>query len=114
MVLTFVSGIHLLRLRWVGQLPAVAGQAEASGPLDPDACRAHLATPALWLPPASFMPSDPLLPCALNLFPGLPSSHLSPHCDHFVLCYLIQTNGEGNGTPLQYFCLENPMDGGAW
>ena len=21
---------------------------------------------------------------------------------------------EGNGTPLQYFCLENPMDGGAW
>ena len=23
-------------------------------------------------------------------------------------------NGEGNGTPLQYFCLENPMDGGAW
>ena len=23
-------------------------------------------------------------------------------------------NGEGNGTPLQYSCLENPMDGGAW
>ena len=22
--------------------------------------------------------------------------------------------GEGNGTPLQYFCLENPMDGGTW
>ena len=22
--------------------------------------------------------------------------------------------GEGNGTLLQYFCLENPMDGGAW
>ena len=22
--------------------------------------------------------------------------------------------GEGNGTPLQYFCLENPVDGGAW
>ena len=20
----------------------------------------------------------------------------------------------GNGTPLQYSCLENPMDGGAW
>ena len=30
---------------------------------------------------------------------------------------LINTNvitGEGNGTPLQYSCLENPMDGGAW
>ena len=23
-------------------------------------------------------------------------------------------NGEGNGTPLQYSCLENLMDGGAW
>jgi len=23
-------------------------------------------------------------------------------------------DGEGNGTPLQHSCLENPMDGGAW
>ena len=23
-------------------------------------------------------------------------------------------NGEGNGTPLQYSCLENPLDGGPW
>ena len=22
--------------------------------------------------------------------------------------------GEGHGNPLQYSCLENPMDGGAW
>ena len=22
--------------------------------------------------------------------------------------------GEGNGNPLQYCCLENPMEGGAW
>ena len=27
---------------------------------------------------------------------------------------LSHTAGEGNGTPLQYSCLENPMDGGAW
>ena len=27
---------------------------------------------------------------------------------------LIGIKGEGNGTPLQYYCLENPMDGGAW
>ena len=26
---------------------------------------------------------------------------------------LVET-GEGDGTPLQYSCLENPMDGGAW
>ena len=24
------------------------------------------------------------------------------------------SHGEGNGIPLQYSCLENPMDGGAW
>ena len=28
--------------------------------------------------------------------------------------YLIIIIGEGNGDPLQYSCLENPMDGGAW
>ena len=27
---------------------------------------------------------------------------------------LRYTAGEGNGTPLQYSCLENPMDRGAW
>ena len=26
----------------------------------------------------------------------------------------IIQSGEGNGTPLQYSCLENPRDGGAW
>ena len=24
------------------------------------------------------------------------------------------SSGEGNGNPLQFSCLENPMDGGAW
>ena len=27
---------------------------------------------------------------------------------------LGRSPGEGNGNPLQYYCLENPMDGGAW
>ena len=26
----------------------------------------------------------------------------------------LKNLGEGNGTPLQYSCLENPMDGGVW
>jgi len=30
----------------------------------------------------------------------------------WVLPLLLR--GEGNGTPLQYSCLENPMGGGAW
>ena len=32
--------------------------------------------------------------------------------DNITMCYSKQ--GEGSGTPLQYSCLENPMDGGAW
>ena len=31
-----------------------------------------------------------------------------------MLKTIEDTPGEGNGTPLQYSCLENPMDGGAW
>ena len=31
-----------------------------------------------------------------------------------VMINLDSIFGEGNGTPLQYSCLENPMDGGAW
>ena len=31
-----------------------------------------------------------------------------------ILECLVCTIGEGNGTPLQYSCLENPMDRGAW
>ena len=27
---------------------------------------------------------------------------------------LGRSSGEGNGNPLQYSCLENPMDRGAW
>ena len=27
---------------------------------------------------------------------------------------LVELQGEGNGNPLQYSCLEIPMDGGAW
>ena len=26
----------------------------------------------------------------------------------------LERSGEGNGKPLQYSCLENPMDGVAW
>ena len=34
-----------------------------------------------------------------------------------LLCFCQRNTkaiGEGNGNPLQYSCLENPMDGGAW
>ena len=45
----------------------------------------------------SHFPSSEEPPCSLAI------------CWH--LCYYV---GEGNGNPLQYSCLENPMDEGAW
>ena len=45
-------------------------------------------------------------------------SHIQGYCYHlskfhiYVLVYCI--GREGNGTPLQYSCLANPMDRGAW
>ena len=43
--------------------------------------------------------------------PGWLPSIGSHRVGHDLACYIY---GEGNGTPLQYSCLENPMDGGAW
>ena len=31
-----------------------------------------------------------------------------------ICSFLVTHNREGSSTPLQYSCLENPMDGGAW
>ena len=47
----------------------------------------------------------PVVPCYIFLT-------LLPR--HPFLPSLANMLGEGNGTPLQYSCLENPMDGGAW
>ena len=33
---------------------------------------------------------------------------------HFHFTFTIAAFGEGNGNLLQYSCLENPIDGGAW
>ena len=42
------------------------------------------------------------------------SEHLDcfPRVDYRKYCY--STHGEGNGNPLQYSCLENPVDRGGW
>ena len=55
-------------------------------------CQAHYASPL------SLLPQELALPTV-----------------KFSVYFLVNlTSGEGNGTPLQYSCLENPMDGGAW
>ena len=41
------------------------------------------------------------------------ANHASLLLGRKVMTNLDSRFGEGNGTPLQYSCLENPMDGGA-
>ena len=54
----------------------------------------------------------------LKAFPlksGTRKGHtLSPPLFNIVLEVLATAIGEGNGNPLQYSCLENPMDERAW
>ena len=45
---------------------------------------------------------------------SLPLSFLFFSWDSYILNVNMLDIGEGNGTPLQYSCLENPLDGGAW
>ena len=49
---------------------------------------------------------------------NLSFSLFKPFLLYFILNFLFILGysqlGEGNGTPLQYSCLENPRDGGAW
>ena len=49
-------------------------------------------------------------------FPGDPVVKKSPVCggNLGLIPGSGRSPGEGNGTPLQYSCLENPMDRGAW
>ena len=56
--------------------------------------------------------------CVLGQSPGSQGSQwysgLAGSSDAEKLAPVTHTLGEGNGTPLQYSCLGNPMDGGAW
>ena len=59
--------------------------------------------------------------CRVSQLDALTWLHLGPSCLSFsynqldcIWASLVAQIREGNGTPLQYSCLENPMDGGAW
>jgi len=45
---------------------------------------------------------------------GFPDGSAENTGDAVSVSGLGRSPGEGNGNPLQYSCLENPMDKGAW
>ena len=59
--------------------------------------------------------SESINSSVLNFLYGPPLTSIHDYWEDHSLYYTVQTCiGEGNGTPLQYSCLENPTDGGAW
>ena len=59
---------------------------------------------------------DITLMLLLQVFPGGSDGKVSVYNagDQGSIPGLGRSPGEGNGNPLQYYCLENPMDRGAW
>ena len=50
----------------------------------------------------------------MNLFMKISSLNQHSLGAYFFARHSARSPGEGNGNPLQYSCLENPMDRGAW
>ena len=54
-------------------------------------------------------------PCCRSVYSvSIICNGYSGGCGQEVYAVVCTQIGEGNGTPLKYSCLENPMDGGAW
>ena len=67
--------------------------------------------------PLFFRTLDNLLPTSIPGGASLVPQMVKPACgagDQGAIPGSGRSPGEGNGDPLQYFCLEKPMDGGAW
>ena len=63
-------------------------------------------------PPPGKIPNLGIKPASLESPEGFFTTTLKQCKSDVNTCKSMA--GEGNGTPLQYSCLENPMDGGAW
>ena len=61
-------------------------------------------------------PESSLLKFPYRASPGGSDGKVSAYDvgDPSLIPRLGRSSGEGKGTPLQYSCLENPKDGGAW
>ena len=92
--------------KWVGGYSELMGLASSSPAFTP-LCLAGVAGQA-WEARSEGRLEDPV-----------PKHRSWPRAGFLILFHCCPSNkpfspGEGNGYPLQYFCLENPTDRGAW
>ena len=95
----------LLKFHHNGHTHYTAGQTEEQGEQDKTYLRTRQRK--FW---GENFPSTPLPPLRASLLLGVENQSPSESSLH----QFYHPHGEGSGTPLQYSCLENPMDGGAW
>jgi len=71
---------------------------------------------ALWMCTFSYETGTPetALTLVIELWNQMGRTIWSPDSQVRFLAFYTVSDGEGNGTPLQYSYVENPMDGGAW
>ena len=72
-----------------------------------------------WLhsPSAVILEPKKMKSVSVNVSPSIYHEVMAPDAMIFIfwmLSFKAGDAGEGNGNPLQYSCLENPTDGGAW
>ena len=82
--------------------------------LEPDCLSSHIILPSL-----AFNPTPVLLPGKSHGRRSLGGCspwgrEQSDMTERLHFDFSLSCTGEGNGNPLQYSCLENPRDGGAW
>ena len=66
-----------------------------------------------WLPTTVFLPGE--IHGQRSLVGYRPWGHKESDTIEQLHCHFsLSCTGEGNGNPLQYYCLENPRDRGAW
>ena len=58
--------------------------------------------------------NQPILECALSISCTPEAEDSEKENGESSREKRVKRRGEGNGNPLQYFCLANPVDGGAW
>ena len=122
-VIAFLPRIKYLLISWLHSLSAVIMQSKKiksvtiSCFLIPGK---SLFTPPIPPPPSSFHYLRAGLPCRADLYHSIIIVAVlfvrsgKAGSVPFNSKSLALSTGEGNGTPIQYSCLESPMDGGAW
>ena len=111
-----VQGMCMLSAVQLFETPVDCSPAGSSGHARQEDWSGLPFPPSADLPSAGTELTSPVSPALSSGFftPEPPVLFNRLSLDIYYIDIVVCICGEGNGKPLQYSCLENPMDGGAW